>query len=62
MVIHYDCNETSYDNFTTFISLIPKVGAYFWGVWGQGAEEKFGPKKEEVAGGWRRLRKEVHNL
>jgi len=33
------------------------------GVREQGAEQNIGPKREEVAGGWRRLHnEELHNL
>jgi hypothetical protein len=33
------------------------------GVYEQGAEETFGPKRDELIGGWRRLyNEELHNL
>jgi hypothetical protein len=33
------------------------------GVWKQSTEEKFGPKRKEVGGGWRKSHsEELHNL
>jgi hypothetical protein len=40
-----------------------KGGALSEGVWEQGAKEKFGPKSDEVTGGWRGLHiEELRNL